>query len=78
MKEPPKPGTRPNPWSNSVIGDFTPEEHAAHTAQPGVNYFENMTTRKATGLLNKLASRFAKPKAVLAHKPQPKRKKHDD
>lgn len=75
-----KPGDKPNPWSNSVVGDFPPEVHEANTSKPGVKYFENMTGQRAAGLLNKLAARMAKPKAVLGVKPPPKshRKKHDN
>lgn len=73
----PEPGSRPNPWSNSVVGDFSAEVHEAHTAKPGVKYFENMTGQKAAGLLNKLAARMAKPKSVLGTKMshQPRKKK---
>lgn len=73
--KPPVPGSQPNKWANVTVGDFPPEVHEANTAKPGVHYFENMTGSKAAGLLNKLAARFAKPRAVLSNKPPHIRKK---
>lgn len=61
MATQPLPGDRPNPWSNSVVGDFPPEVHEAHTAKKGVHSFAEygISTSKATKILSKAAAHVA-------------------